>query len=293
MTNKAKFCPHYPRVAWSSPIPATGVRLFTRMRCKRWTCAYCADIEARRWRAHLLDGINKITHENGRWFFVTLTAPNYKREPDASFRRVHGAWRKFTLMWRDYHRRLGLPYPEYAMTYEAHKDGAIHCHAIVMSMLRLDYMVNINHNKRYKKNRKNVFDRPSFKERMTWRVNDLAAKFGAGHQAKIIECHNANAGKVASYITKYISKTIQQDLLLPENARRISTSRGFGTFGAVNNVDNNELKWESANQLEIDTYMKIKRDCNELYDMQLGINLNAGKFEFGKWYPYHSERDLT
>jgi len=283
------YCRNYSRVAWSSPHPDSGYSFFTRLRCKQWSCDYCAAINSRMWQAHLLDNINRLSDETTRWSFVTLTSNAKIRDAHRSYNVVNQMWRKLSELWREIHRAYGGLNLIYARTLEAHKSGAIHLHAIVGHDVPLCGYVNVNHAKKFKKNRKNFFDKPRFRGRQHWRIGDLAAKYGGGYKAEVTPIYRANAGLVVAYITKYITKDNQSKLDLPKGARRMLTSQQFSEFGKM--PEDDMLTWTVEQYLHQVEYMKIKQNSDCLKDMQTGEIIDIMSFNGLTTYPPLEDRD--
>jgi len=289
MSTPGNYCTRYSRVAWSSPHPVTNVRFFVRLRCKQWSCEYCAEKNAAMWRAHLLDNVNKIGTESTRWSFVTLTSHPKIREPHKSYNCVNKAFREISKLWRGQARYFGGTQLEYARTMEAHENGAIHLHAIVAHELPIQNYVNIRKPSEPRRKKYRYFDQPQFAARHTWRIGDLAAHFGAGYKAESTRIADANAGLVVAYITKYISKNIQQSLDLPPRARRIVTSRGFGKFGDMD--EDSAMTWESDALLSQERYMDIKKDCEYIYDTNKSEKIDISSFNGYVNYPPLDENE--
>lgn len=275
----SEYCKKYNRVAWSSPNEQ-NVRLFTRLRCKRWQCEYCAEVNRRMWRAHILDNLNALTDEDMSWSFVTITSPACVRGAHDSYRAVNSAWRKITELWRDYHRWYCDKNIEYVRVLEPHADGAIHAHSIVGHYARLsDY--NLRDDDYFARKKKWSMSR------RTMRFSDLCARAGAGYIADI-QAIDGHAGLVTAYITKYITKDVQSSLDLPTRARRMLTSRGF-TWSSLG--EDEALTWHTAPSLDWQTYLDISRGAKFIKDLQTGDTVKIDTFERGLNYPPTSDRD--
>lgn len=288
MTKSGDYCRNYARVAWSTPHPATKVRMFARLRCKSWDCDYCSRVNARMWQAHLLDNINRLSTETTRWSFLTITSRGSIRDPHGSYHSVNNCWRKLTNLWREYHRWFGGLNLIYARVLEAHEDSAVHAHAIVGHDLPLQGFVNINHAKKYKKFKKNFFDKPRFRARMTWRGGDLAFTYGGGFMFDCQRVNAPNAGLVVSYITKYMTKHTQGELDLPKYAKRIVTSQNFTEFGKMESDE--ALVWETDTDMKWDKYLELERGCDAIHDLNKGKNIKLDDFDVSGYYPPLDER---
>lgn len=158
-----------------------------RPRCKRWSCPYCAEINARLWTARTIVGSQQLIENGAVLSFLTLTS-HRKLDANASTAVFGQAWD--ALLKRA--RRAGGG--EFLMVPERHQDGRLHAHAV---------------------------ETYSFGERW-WKDN--AAACGLGYMAD--EEPARTAGGAGGYVSKYLTKTIAT-VTWPRYWRRVRTSRGF------------------------------------------------------------------
>lgn len=161
-------------------------RRLVRLRCKQWTCEYCAAKNREIWRAKLIHHINET---KGAWAWITLTAHSKKRGERASIKNLREGWTKI-------YNKLKYKFGgfSYARIYEKHQDGSYHIHAIIS--ISFD----------------DIHERQSSDGSTTTYSLWLAqaakdAKIGYyTHAANIPTEFSQHAGFIASYITKYIVK---------------------------------------------------------------------------------------
>lgn len=161
----------------------------SKLSCKKWSCPTCSAVNAKRWIARILDHLNNA-HEPKSWFFVTITAHRKWRGAIASRKNLQQGWKKFYNRLR---RTYGLS--EYVKVWEAHADGSFHLHILIDQKLTKKW------------------------------VKKTSVECGMGYQCDVIECDNA--GKVAGYIAKYMTKSQYHAQTYPKGMRRIEVNRGF------------------------------------------------------------------
>lgn len=162
--------------------------IFFRPRCKMWGCPACAQINARLWAARAHHGASSYVELGRRLHFLTLTS-HEKLDASATLEVWPHAWKKLhTRAVREGGKQAYLMIPE------RHKDGRLHMHALT-----------------------------------TWNLGsrwwkDNARECGLGFMAEEEEARTP--GGAASYVTKYISKTLA-DTMWPPGWRRVRTSRDW------------------------------------------------------------------
>ena len=175
---------------------------FTRGACKQWSCPECALVNARKWIARIIEGVNVLS---GDWFFATVTAHRRMRG-ERSLLNLRQNWHKLRKRMARYAVKGGLEMA-YARVWEHHKDGSYHMHIIN----------NVGVNTRW--------------------LKDNAASCGMGYQAH--QDAEVNAGQVAGYVAKYMLKQSRDDTLhsFPKGARRIEVSANWVGWRVKENGD--------------------------------------------------------
>lgn len=141
---------------------------------------------------------------NFEWYFWTLTAHEDDRSPMATWVNLAQSWDKIIDLVRARIRRGGHEMI-YVRVYEAHKDGAVHIHALVGLRQRQDqcsYMFRPDNDWLSKQNRKHL----------------------AGWKTDLQTVEDRGSIYVTGYIIKYFTK---MDRPLPKHIRRVQTSQGW------------------------------------------------------------------
>lgn len=167
---------------------------YARGRCGLWSCKQCAMVNAQKWIARVIDGINKLPASE--WYFATITAHRKFRSKKSSLKNIRDNWHKL----RKRMARAVAKHDEelyYVRVWEQHQNGAYHMHLITNAQI----------NTRWLKNN--------------------AAQCGLGYQAKIDK--TVNAGQAAGYMAKYLLKQHESGTLYtyPKGARRIEASQNW------------------------------------------------------------------
>lgn len=184
-----------------------GQAVYFRPLCKSWNCPYCAPRRAWMWRKRAEYGSDVLTTVGGL-DFVTVTS-HEKLSAAASLAVLPKAWHKLYFRLR---RRAETV--EYFAVPEQHKSGRWHLHVIVTARLKKKW----------------------------WKDNARAC--GLGYQSDVQEV--ADSGGVGNYVTKYLTKTLQNSNL-PKGFRRVRLSHGWPSLPGREFGD-----WEFAKLGELD-----------------------------------------
>lgn len=200
------YCPNLNMLAVAD-TPRNGQRIFVRLRCKMWTCEYCAKINRAMWRAKL---IHHIHETRGNWSWFTLTAHRYARGEQKSLNNLRGAWDSLI-------KRMKRKYGKfsYARIYEQHEDKSYHIHAI--ASIHFD---DIAIRKSRTSDKKTSYSR--WLKKTAWELGT-----GMYTHAENIALNELHSGYVASYITKYIVKLSPELKQEFGRVRHIQTSQNW------------------------------------------------------------------
>jgi len=209
-------CKRYFKVAFTM----TGDRsaLFTRLRCKQWTCEYCAEKNARIWQYWLIERLPQISQD---WYFVTLTAHPETRSEYASLQNIRT---KIDRLIKRVKRVWGDDI-EYVRVFEPHPTSkAVHVHFIMSGLT--PYVVN-GYSVKHQPMSIGVLTRKG--HRGTWSTQTwfkkVCGELKMGHQAHVKRLEG-QAEKTAFYITKYATKD-QGSIHVPY-LRHIQVTQGIG-----------------------------------------------------------------
>jgi len=165
--------------------------VFFRPSCKLWTCPVCGKANARRWARRADLGTRVFVAEGRPIRFITVTS-HEKLPPEATIRVLPHAWSllRERIRWE-------FPDYEYLIVPERHKDGRLHLHGIVAAEMSKKWL------------------------------KDAARASGMGFQDDAREV--VEAGGVAAYVTKYLTKSLEISTWA-KGFHRVRTSAGFPDF---------------------------------------------------------------
>jgi hypothetical protein len=167
----------------------TRQSMFFQPTCKKWDCPSCGQVNARRWIARALVGVDSFLAAGLQVDFVTLTS-HEKLSAAASFRVFPHAW---DTLRRRYVRAIPIDDPgAYFAVPERHQSGKLHTHMIASGGLPKKW----------------------------WKDN--ARECGLGFQSDVQEVDSLGVG---GYVSKYLGKTLAEKW--PKNKRRVNTSRSW------------------------------------------------------------------
>lgn len=144
---------------------------------------------------------------------------------------------------------------EYVRVFEKHKTGEFHIHLLLRAV---------------------VLDE---KKDIRW-LKDTATKHGLGYKVdwQNIE-HGGETTKIASYITKYMSKDAQGMMDMPKGLRRIQTSTGIGAL----KPPKSDEEWFVRSGI----YPRDLMQFDEVRDVSTGYVIEEVYFKEFAYYPEH------
>lgn len=236
-----------------------------RIRCKMWSCELCAQINRSQWRAHIIDGINKIGTFD-RWWFVTITAHRRAHKAVNQRATLSNLQRGLKTLY-DRIRRIVVKKSdklEYVRVFEHHRGGTVHAHLI----MRGKFTVQTGE-----------LDKKGNDIGLTRWFKDNCAEVGLGYQASakpIRSSQGVHAGFVSAYVTKYLTKGAQGFKLFPKGVRRIQASSGFGAL----KVPESQYNWHMKSGI-------FEHDVLEhrVTDVNLDRVVTTDEFEDSYIYP--------
>lgn len=155
--------------------------------CKTYACPECGKRRQRDHYIRLLHGALRLREAGERVCFVTLTSHRKLRTYEATKKVFPKAWKKLSMRWKREQSKL-----EYAMVFESHKDGRLHCHMIAICTVS-----------------------------QSW-LKRAAAECGLGYMVNVQELTDENTRKKASYVAKYATKKVGGN-----SGKNITYSRQF------------------------------------------------------------------
>lgn len=255
-----KFCENFNAII-TTIDDKQNARLITRTRCKMWTCAYCAQINQKTWRARIIDHINK--NKNLDWSWFTLTAHSKKRGAEKSLKNLRGAWDK---LMKRIKRKYGKTHKlHYCRVYEEHKDGSYHLHCIISLKWQ-----NLR-NRKSKDGTTVSYD--------TWLAKQ-ARELKIGYYTHAANFIGKHAGYIAGYVTKYMTKlspTMKHEL---GRVRHIQTSQGWSNFENETDYD-----WQMKAGYYEDDLIDDMKNKRKVLDIQTGLYVTYDEFLYSYVYP--------
>lgn len=222
-------CLRYQRVAFAS----TGVKkaIFTRLRCKQWSCEACAKTNAWIWRNWLLERLPEVS---GEWWILTLTANENTRSRVTSMdnlrTRIDAFFKRVKRVFGDI---------EYVRVYEPHPTSeAVHVHFVVSGF---SPYVAVGQSEKLQPMAIGVLTRKG--RNGVWAVKTwikiTARDLGMGYIADI-QLITGEPQKAVWYVTKYLTK--EQGNLHVKGLRHVQVTSGIGSPPKVET----ELLWQTG-----------------------------------------------
>lgn len=245
-----------------------------QLRCKQWSCEYCAVANAKQWRAALIHAINTL---GGDWSFWTITVPRWIHKHKDKESRYSMGLACIKKNWDPLMKRIKRRYPgaAYMRIIETHKSGAPHVHFLLNAHLDDVHQVTRKDGSQY--------------GACAW-VEDALKSLGWGFIYDIRNLAGPNdddakyhAGSVALYVTKYMTKDLGRDDDFRKKMRihKIQTSRNIKRI----NLDS-EDQYRLTGALG---YQQWLEDTRVYHDVTTGQVIQDEHFKHGFIYPPDQE----
>jgi hypothetical protein len=258
------------RVLLQSPDYKPDRLTVARLRCKQWTCDFCASRNLNQWRIHLLKRFDTDFRDT-KFCFMTITVPPHLHgKPIESVSRLQDVWGKlYHLMRREYKEKF-----TYVYMYEAHKSGTYHLHALISLGEIYDDMAA-----------KSEWDGILDHHPVARWLRDTLPSIGAGWKCDIRRVYSTNGLRdsvsAVLYAIKYMSKskTWKQ---FKKHARRIGVSQDIG---GLPKPKKGELNWSPTKYL---TLKDLER-YGTIEDLSIGREISEKDFQHGYYPPEYDE----
>lgn len=269
------YCPAFNAIAIRGELSEDDKKLLSRLRCKSWSCPFCASGNRARWKAFLLDVLPALSEV---WSFHTITLPPWVRKNKdfededrtiASLSIIRSNWDK---LMKRIKRQLGAI--QYFRCFEMHSDGVLHVHMLISHHIPQNELKTANKGKKT--------------QYTYWRwMKDNAPECGFGYMTATENLENGT--KATGYVTKYMTKEdlFYSDMLSKYRIRRFQSSQGIGS---QNDWGKTEDFWEVRSF--IDEYMinaQTYHDLNLKMDITKGMLGNQGEYPPSIQYEKSSE----
>lgn len=257
-------CKLYKKVAFAH----TGHKeaIFTRLRCKQWSCEYCARKNASIWREFLKE---KLPHVSDNWYLVTLTAHPNTTTTQSS---LHNIRKNIDRILKRIKRVFqGV---NYVRVFERHPTSArIHSHFIISGLT--PYVARERTRKgveRFRGIQVRSGRRGIWSIRTWFKKKCQECEIGHICDVRPIE---GDVSKAVHYVCKYLTKS-QQELNI-KGLRHVQTSRGIGS---PQNEENQV--WNVAAYIVSKMFAPNAR----IVDLNTGEIIDNSYWEVHDFYPY-------
>lgn len=257
-------CPNVRRLMKSRDYKP-GRLTIARVRCKQWTCEFCAQRNLNAWRRHLIKRFQEAVFGKS-WCFLTITVPpSLHGQPVKSVAVLQQVWKRlYDLLRRKVNEKVS-----YVYMYEAHKSGTYHLHALV----------SIGH----------IYDKTPLV--FVWRfpldhhplqrwLKDTLPALGAGYIVdlrRVYSVYGLNDGVSAIlYSIKYMAKS-KEWKNFKKHARRIGVSTDIG---GLPKPPKSEFGWTTVPWLRIEEFYSE----GIVHDLSIRRDITKEDFENG-FYP--------
>ena len=257
-------CLKYAKVAFA----ATGHKkaIFTRLRCKQWSCEACAKTNAWIWRNWLLKRLPEVS---GEWWVLTLTASSFTRSLALSLDNLRT---RVDTLFKRVKRVFGVV--EYVRVYEKHPTSeAVHIHIILCGV---SPYVAIGCSEKLRPMAIGVLKRNG--RNGVWSVKTWfkkqAQEIGMGYILDIQQI-SGEASRAVWYVTKYLTKA-QSDLHV-RGLRHVQVTKGIGSPPKIDS----DLIWQTASYI-VPTMFEPN---TAITDLQNGRVIDNDYWETKGFYP--------
>jgi len=251
--------------------------MMSRLRCKRWSCDYCAAINRKYWRKRLYNFIN--SNDPIQWSFHTFTLPaHYRKLPRrTAINFIKRQWQKLLQALNRLYGKF-----EYVRVVEFHRDGTPHIHLLAgFNIPDIDLSKSNNRDRQYIKKLKHkyaIVDKNGHKR--TYKA--ILSRLGFGY---ITNSQNAMGipSKTVAYITKYVTKVELDDEKAAnlEGLKLLLVSRGIGKEKPNSDVND----WQYRRHLDYADYYENP----VILDLNRKIETTKDSLDESWHYPHDSE----
>lgn len=245
-------------------------RMLVRLRCKKWDCDYCAQINAYKWRMAIKNRIAEVGVDG--WALMTVTARGRAHRHATTLTAIMASGDRFFKRLR---RAFGNF--DYVRVYEKHASGAFHMH--ILARISPADIAEARVWKTFGKKQK---DGTIAKRRRYRGVGHIALKkaaFGVGlgyicdfSPIAVTDADDDNhaVNTVVYYITKYLTKSLQADFA--KGTRRVQASQKF-------KVDAVRISDDSVWKLVKQVYYTDVLELGDVRDLSRKRLINIALFE--------------
>lgn len=274
-------CMRYTRIGVGSSLGAADAVLI-RLRCKQWTCEYCAGVNKKQWQARLIEGLKAL---GGNWSFWTLTH-DLSEDTPLKDQRTHlsSCWnRLLTRIRRETPSDHDLAYVR-VLEIGSNNTQRMHVHALLNLHISDARIVTRD-------------DGSQYSTSDTYRPMVIRSRFGYIHDLKNVTSDvserpvHEQAIYASSYVTKYMSK-LSSAVAYPKYTRRFSVSRNFPQL--TDDEMHSSMEWRVVQRLNMHVAMMYWSQGMHIHDIQTGQRVTDDQFsQAGFWRDPLAEPDST
>lgn len=232
-----------------------------RLRCKQWSCEYCAKENQSMWRNHLL---KTMTPLSDHWTMLTVTCMGQDHRDMVTLKRLMQNFDRLMKRLQRAYKRF-----EYVRVYEQHKSGEFHMHVLC----GFECQSTID---------EWCYDDQGREKYVGKHYQDMLAHVMACELGEIFDCKpivdNSGTSQSSVYAVRYISKYLTKAVgaTMPKGTRRIQTSQKIGSPKITSS-----LEWTMKSGVFIDDI-----ETQNWYDMQKqGAKITYDDFVKSHVYP--------
>jgi len=279
------FCPNMKLIMVSQFADGSKRMDMVHVRCKQWTCPYCAPANAKQWKDYILKRLAREDFRDQFWIFVTITAheDSHKHSPQATLRNLQRGWNKLYHRFKTFNGHRAFDYVRVFERHENGKFGGYHMHLIMalgnaFARHKDAFAKVLEREKIARKQGKKPRKRLKREKHPARWLKDASRACKMGYQTDVRQI-GSNTQHVAPYMTKYISKQLEI-LDFPPRMRRIQASVKFGS--PRRRDTGNVRKWRPRTAI----YKTDLEDFDLIFDVTRKHVITEGDFPEGVfWYP--------
>lgn len=248
-------CKRYIKCAYT--VTGHKEALFTRLRCKQWSCDHCASKNAKLWQFWL---IKRLPEVSDKWWLVTLTAHSKKRTELASLQNLRNnidrLIKRVRQVWGDD--------IQYVRVFERHPTSeAVHVHFIMSGLTPFVAFV-VNAKARELTIALNTRTKHRCWSTKTWFKN-TAQEMKMGYMADVRQ-FEGDVTIASFYVTKYLTKD-QQAIDIPY-LRHVQVTKGIGSPEFEKSYEWTPVSYITSRTFEFANTRVVDIDTGEVIDNQ-------------------------
>ena len=249
--------------------------LIARLRCKQWSCQFCAEMNRRQWYMTMTDAIDGL---GGEWTMLTVTLPAWIHKQKILFDRIYDSVTTIKKNWDKLMKRLKrwLGKFQYVRVLESHKSGVLHVHMLINTIIP------------------DARPRKPGQDKTAWTSKTLQrhlkeSGFGYIHDCSPLRDPGGdywNGKRVSAYVAKYLTK----DLAMIDEERKALRVRKIQTSQSFRKPKNeSDQVWTMTSGIyELDLHEKPR---HTFVDVSTGYIVTLDHFKYSYVYPIEFDKN--